>query len=98
MTYFEAARAILGSAEDPLTTREITDRALKAGLVVTRGRTPHLSMSAALYKRLGSDAELIKIEVPGRNRAARGSVRWTLRRSDLSTVSLSVAEAAGNGA
>jgi hypothetical protein len=79
MTYFEAARVILSSAPEPLTTREITDRALEKGLIGSRGRTPHNSMSAALYKRLAVSSELIKIQAPGKTRAARGSVRWTLR-------------------
>jgi hypothetical protein len=79
MTYYDAALQVLSSAQHPLTCREITERALEEGLVIPRGRTPHASMAAELYKHLGIDARLVKIDVPGTKRAMRGSVRWKLR-------------------
>jgi hypothetical protein len=79
MTYYEAALQILSSARHPLSTREITDRAVKRGLVVPRGATPQATMAAVLYSRLGSDNRLVKIDTPGNGRAMRGSVRWALR-------------------
>jgi hypothetical protein len=79
MTYFEAALQILKSSRRPLTTREITQRALERGLIAPRGKTPNATMSAALYVRLGTDAQLIKTEDRGPIRAKQGTVRWTLR-------------------
>lgn len=79
MTYYEAALQILRASGTPLTTREITEWAIREGLVVPRGQTPHATMSAALYKRLGTDSRLVKIDIPGDTRARRGSVRWKLR-------------------
>jgi len=80
MTYYEAALQVLRSARHPLTTREITARAMERGLIKPQGKTPHGTMSAELYMRLPSDPELVELEVPGNGRAKRGSVRWTVRR------------------
>lgn len=79
MTYYEAALQILCTSGTPLTVREITDRAIREGLVMPRGQTPDATMSAALYKRLGTDSRLVKIDIPGETRAKRGSVKWKLR-------------------
>jgi hypothetical protein len=81
MTYFDAALAVLRRAKLPLTTREVTAAAIEAGLIVPKGKTPHATMSAVLYQRAKSDPLLVKRETPGRSRAQRGSVRWTLRKS-----------------
>jgi hypothetical protein len=81
MKYYEAALQVLKSARHPLTTREITDRAIERGLITPSGKTPHATMSAELYLRVRKDSELIKIEDPGPKRAKMGSVRWTLRRT-----------------
>ncbi len=81
MTYYEAALKILRSAKRPLTTQEITDRALEHKLITPRGKTPHATMSAVLYRRAGNDGELLKVETLGRSRAVRGTVRWTLRQT-----------------
>jgi hypothetical protein len=80
MTYYEAALSVLRSAPRPLSTQEITDLAVQRQLVVPGGKTPHATMSAALYARAGNNGELIKISAPGNGRAKWGSVRWTLRR------------------
>ena len=79
MTYFEAAVQILESSRNPLTTREITERALELGLIVPQGKTPLATMSAVLYRRLGADAQLVKAGARGPTRARWGTVRWTLR-------------------
>lgn len=79
MTYYEAALQVLRSAKDPLTTREITDRAIERGLIRPQGKTPHNTMAAELYTRLGDDPRLIKIAEPAEARARRRSVLWTLR-------------------
>ena len=81
MTYYEAALRILRSARRPLTTREITDLAIKKGLITPVGRTPHATMGAELYQRARNDPVLVKIQEPGNGRAKQGSVRWTLRRA-----------------
>jgi hypothetical protein len=77
-TYYEAAIQVLRSARRPLTTREITARAVETGLITPAGKTPDATMSAALYVHTHKDATLTKIEEPGNGRAKRGSVRWTL--------------------
>ncbi len=79
MTYYKAAIEVLRSASHPLTTREITERAIEAGLITPRGKTPNATMAAALYTHGAHDADLAKLEAPGNGRAKRGSVRWTLR-------------------
>ena len=83
MTYQEAALQILRSARHPLTTREITDRAIRRGLIIPRGKTPDRTMAARLYTRARNDPELVKLQSPGNVRAKRGSVRWTLRSTTV---------------
>ena len=85
MTYYEAAIQVLRSARDPLTTREITDRAIEIGLITPTGKTPHATMAAELYLRVRNDPELVKIEDPGPYRAKQGSVRWALRPADAAS-------------
>jgi hypothetical protein len=79
MTYFEAAVAVLTNENRDLTSREITDLALKAGLIKSSGKTPEQSMAAALYVGVQTDPRLVKVSKPGKRRAQRGSVRWALR-------------------
>jgi HB1, ASXL, restriction endonuclease HTH domain len=81
MTFYEAALQILKSSRKPLTTKEITDRALDRGLIISRGKTPVATMAAVLYKRLGTDLQLVKTEDRGPARAKPGTVRWTLRET-----------------
>ena len=76
MTYYEAALRVLKFVGHPLTAREITDQAIEAGLIAPAGKTPYATMRAALYVRVRSDLELLKMEDPGNGRAKRGSVRW----------------------
>ena len=80
MTYYEAALQVLASSKRPLSTKEIVERALDKGIIVSQGRTPQATMSAVLYRHLGLDPKLLKISTPGRGRAERGSVHWTLSR------------------
>jgi hypothetical protein len=79
MTFLEAAYQILKSSRRPLTTQEITKRALEQGLIDTRGKTPAATMSAVLYQALRTGSNLVKLDDPGPGRARRGSVRWTTR-------------------
>lgn len=81
MTYYEAALQVLRSVHRPLTTREITDQAVKRGLITPVGKTPQATMAAVLYLRLRNDSELVKLAEPGNERAKKGSVRWTLRHT-----------------
>jgi hypothetical protein len=81
MTYYDAALQILRSAQQPLTTRQITDLAITKGLISQPGKTPDRSMARVLYLRVRNDPELVKIEDPGDGKAKYGSVRWTLRNS-----------------
>jgi hypothetical protein len=82
MTFAEAAHAVLKGSRSPLSAQEITDRALRRGLLVTQGRTPVATMTAALY-RLPRDGTIRRSFEPGRAKAARNSVRWYyVRESD----------------
>jgi hypothetical protein len=81
MTFLEAAIQILRSSRGPLTTREITKRALAAGLISTQGKTPNATMGAALYRALQTDGELVKVDGSGPGRAKPGSVRWAAQRT-----------------
>lgn len=42
---------VLREARRPLTSREITERAVEQGLIAPAGKTPEATMSAALYAR-----------------------------------------------
>jgi hypothetical protein len=76
MTFLEAAEQILRTSKGPLTASEITEEAIRRGLIVTRGKTPVASMSAALYTA-PPDALVKRSFKRGPRRAARGSVRWS---------------------
>lgn len=76
MTFLEAAQEVLQRSRKPLTAREITDIALRQGLLHTHGKTPDATMSAALYGA-PRDGPILRQFSPGRQRAARDSVRWT---------------------
>jgi hypothetical protein len=75
----------LKSSRKPLTDKEITERALERGLIVTHGKTPVATMAAELYKHLGTDPQLVKTgdrgpaRAKGPAHAKYGTVRWTLR-------------------
>jgi hypothetical protein len=79
MTYYEAALQILKSSRKPMTSREITNRALERGLIVSRGKTPEATMGVVLNRRLRDDSQHVKTEDRGPTRAKRGTVRWALR-------------------
>lgn len=77
MTYYEAAIQVLKIAHRPLTVREITDLAVERSLIVPGGKTPHASMSAALYKHSQLDQRLVKVATQVNVRSR--NVRWSLR-------------------
>jgi hypothetical protein len=78
MTYIEAAVHVLKAAQRPLTTEEITERAIDKGLLTPRGKTPRATMRAELYKAVHGEQGIVKLDTPGETRARQGSVRWTL--------------------
>jgi hypothetical protein len=82
MTYYDVAIQVLRSAQEPLTTREVTERAIETGLITSRGKIPDATMSATLYEHVRNDVQLAKLEAPGNGRAKWGSVRWTLRDAE----------------
>lgn len=49
MKFLDAACEILKEANEPLNNIEITNRALAAGLIVTKGQTPEATMGSRLY-------------------------------------------------
>lgn len=49
MNFLDAAYKILSQAKEPLHYTEITARALKAGILDTKGQTPDASMGSRLY-------------------------------------------------
>jgi hypothetical protein len=76
MSYLSAAEKVLRDAGEPLTTGEVTERAIRRGLLNPQSKTPTASMSAALY-RAPKDSPIRRDFEPGPGRAARGTVRWT---------------------
>ena len=80
VTFLEVAVAVLRTARKPLTSAEITEIALRRGLIKTHGKTPEASMSAALYGA-PSESPIRREFTPGPTRAARGSVRWKYVKS-----------------
>lgn len=78
MTYFEAALQVLKSSREPLTAREITERAIERGLIVPRGKTPDATMRATLYVWLGTDAQLVKTKARDLSSSKPSTVRWAL--------------------
>lgn len=78
MTYFEAALLVLQTSPEPLSDREILEQIQSRELVATTGKTPLATLSATLYRHLGSHPQLRRVCEPGRQRPRRGSVRWTV--------------------
>lgn len=78
MTYLEAAITVLRTSRRPLTTAEIMERITRDGLVTGTGRTPEATLSAVLYRSLGKDPLLRREAKQGRQRAVKGTVRWTV--------------------
>jgi restriction system protein len=49
VSFKEAALCVLEKADEPLSTKEVTDIAIQDGLIKTEGQTPEASMGAQLY-------------------------------------------------
>lgn len=80
MTYLEAAVTVLEASSRPLATSEIMAEITRRGLVPITGQTPERTLASALYRNLGKHPRLRREAEQGRNRAARGSVRWYVAR------------------
>lgn len=79
MSFADAAIAVLSDRGAALTTKEVTEEALRRGLIPATGKTPVASMSAALYREvLQQRARIKRIAIEGPVRARRGSVKWKL--------------------
>jgi hypothetical protein len=81
MAYLDAAITVLEAMGRALTSREITDEALRRGLIRPAGKTPEATMSARLYVHVRDEVNprIARLADPGQTRARRGSVRWALR-------------------
>jgi hypothetical protein len=76
-----AAVEILRSEGRPLTGSEIAQLAIQRGLIRPKGKTPVATIAAVLYVGIRDETFPIeRLAEPGRTRAKRGSVRWTLKR------------------
>jgi hypothetical protein len=81
MNYFEAALTVLKVSKKPMTAQEIIDEAVAKGLLNPQGKTPQATLYAELYMHVRDDPDPVieRHAEPGRTRARRGSVRWSLR-------------------
>lgn len=81
--YLDSARAVLQEVRRPMTAKEITEEAIRRGLLRPAGRTPKATMSAALYTHVRDvpTTPIVRLHEPGPSRAARGSVRWAWREA-----------------
>jgi len=80
VTYFEAALEVLRASGRAMALTEITNEALRRGLIDPKGKTPHATMASVLYCHV-RDATEPRIErqaEQGPVRARRGSVIWRL--------------------
>jgi hypothetical protein len=85
-SYLGAALAILAGVGRPMTSRELTEEALRQGLIKPAGKTPQHTMAAKLYTEINRNpnSRLIRLAEEGPTRALRGSVRWALRDDSAS--------------
>jgi restriction system protein len=81
VNFLDAAATILKRAKEPLTSKEITDRAIASAVLRSTGKTPDRTMTARLYlDTLHNPASRFRrIAQAGRIRAKRGSVKWALK-------------------
>ena len=75
VTFLAAAIVVLRRSKRPMTSREITERALELHLIPSTGKTPEATMSAALYGA-PKEGPVQREWTAGAHRAIRGSVRW----------------------
>jgi hypothetical protein len=80
-SYLGAALVILAKVGQPMTSRELTEEALRQSLIKPAGKTPLQTMAASLYTEINRNpnTRLVRLAKEGPTRAQRGSVRWALR-------------------
>ena len=85
LSFLDAAEEVLGRARTPLTASEIVARAQTQKLLKSQGKTPDQTMASALYMdiRKGGRTRFLRLSRKGPTRAARNSVRWTLKKPRL---------------
>src|SRR4051812_30658143 len=85
-SYLNAAILVLADLDHPMGIREITDEAIRRGLVKPTGKTPEATMSAAIYRyaRDHPQGQLVRLPEPGGKRARPRSVRWAFREAKSS--------------
>jgi len=80
LTFVEAAIEVLRSEGHPMTAGEITQLAVRRGLIHTEGKTPAASMVSELYVGIRhASFPIERLAEAGVSRAKRGSVRWKLK-------------------
>lgn len=79
MTFKEAAQKVLEVAGRPMKAEELTNSALRDGLLKTEGRTPAATMGAQLYTDVRDQGAASPFVQLGKN-------LWGLRQWDLSTL------------
>jgi hypothetical protein len=79
MTYLDAAVVILKKSKHPMTVSDITEEAIRRGLIRPQGKTPEATMSAVLYvhTRKAKRPAIRRHFKAGMTRALRDSVRWS---------------------
>jgi HB1, ASXL, restriction endonuclease HTH domain len=95
-SFREAAHQILAQAGVPLKPDEIVERALAAGLIATRGKTPPATMAAQLYteiKQHGASSIVVKV---GKGRF--GLRAWGDGQGQASKAAVPSTKVAGGGA
>jgi len=80
-SYLEAATTILKRAKEPLTVKEITERAIASTLLQSIGKTPERSMAARLYLDVlhNPASRFRRIAPAGPTRGVPNAVKWALR-------------------
>jgi hypothetical protein len=76
--FLDAALRVM-SPSRPMTAREISEAAIRRGLIQTRGKTPEATLTAALYLEAKTPRPRVRrVFNPGPTRAQRNSVHWLL--------------------
>lgn len=78
--FLAAAIQVLRAADHPLTTREITDEAVRLQLLPTSSKTPRNSM-AALLSKVSRRSPMIERVSTDANQSGSGTARWRLPAS-----------------
>jgi hypothetical protein len=81
-TFLDAAVDVLARSNRPLTAEEIVEKAQERGILKSFGATPARTMSAALYVEVSENprSRFVRVAKPGKIRAVRNTVRWTLKK------------------